>query len=140
MLLKYVSSYVTKMHESATSKGLYCMDVTGFQAANSFLRTVQPLPPEMAFQLSNIKIAWTDKMTRQFAPPHHDQEKENMVCQLNLRREPAEENMSLLQWLRSDTVVRKTSSWWQSNSPRCTIPYSSFSTSSFTIPTGDPVN
>ena len=26
MLLKYVSSYVTKMHESATSEGLYCTD------------------------------------------------------------------------------------------------------------------
>ena len=57
MLLEYLSSYVTKMHESATSEGLYCMDVTGFQAANSFLRTVQPLAPEMAFQLSNFKIA-----------------------------------------------------------------------------------
>ena len=36
LLLKYVSSYVTKMHESATSEGLYCTDVTGYQAANSF--------------------------------------------------------------------------------------------------------
>ena len=42
MLLKYVSSYVTKMHESATSEGLHCSDVTGYQAANSFLRTVRP--------------------------------------------------------------------------------------------------
>ena len=29
MLLKYVSSYVTKMHEAATVEGLYCTDVTG---------------------------------------------------------------------------------------------------------------
>ena len=41
MLLKYVSSYVTKMHEAATSEGLYCTDLTGFQAANSFLCTVR---------------------------------------------------------------------------------------------------
>ena len=47
--------------------------------------------------------ARTDKMTRQF-PPHPDQEKENVVYQLYLRREPAEENMSLLQWLRSHTL------------------------------------
>ena len=45
LLLKYVSSYVTKMHESATSEGLYCTDVTGYQAAHSFLRTVTPLEP-----------------------------------------------------------------------------------------------
>ena len=49
MLLKYVSSYVTKMHESATSEGLHCTDVSRFQAASSFLRTVSPLAPEMAF-------------------------------------------------------------------------------------------
>ena len=106
MLRKYVSSYVTKMHESATSEGLYCMDVTGFQAAYSFLRTVHPLAPEMAFQLSNFKIAWTDEMTRQFTPPHPGQEDGNVAYQLYLRREPAEEILSLLQWLRSHTVVR----------------------------------
>ena len=64
MLLKYVSSYVTKMHEAATVEGLYCTDVTGFQAANSFLRSVRPLAPEMAFQLSNMKVAWRDKQTK----------------------------------------------------------------------------
>ena len=54
MLLNYVSSYVTKMHEAATVEGLY---MTGYQAANSFLRSVRPLAPEMAFQLANIKVA-----------------------------------------------------------------------------------
>ena len=93
MLLKYEYSYVTKMHESATSKGLYCTEVTGFQAANSFLRTVCTLAPEMAFQLSNIKIAWTGKMTRQFTPPHPGQEKDNLLYQLYVRREPGEENI-----------------------------------------------
>ena len=73
LLLKYVSSYVTKMHESATSEGLYCTDVTGYQAANSFLRTVKPLEPEMVFQLSNIKVCWSDKMTVLFRPPFPDQ-------------------------------------------------------------------
>ena len=106
MLLKYVSSYVTKMHESATSEGLYCTDVTGYQAANSFLRTVRPLAPEMAFQL-NYKIAWTDKMTRNFTPPHPGQEQNNVVYQLYLRREPQHECMSLLEWLRCHTVVGK---------------------------------
>lgn len=49
MLLKYISSYVTKMHEVATSEGLYCCDVSEFQAAHSFLRTVHLLEPEMIF-------------------------------------------------------------------------------------------
>ena len=73
MLLKYVSSYVSKLHEAAISEGLYCCDVTGFQAANSFLRTVRALEPEMVLQLSNIKICWTDKLTKQFRAPFPDQ-------------------------------------------------------------------
>ncbi|KAL9976527.1 hypothetical protein ACROYT_G013841 [Oculina patagonica] len=68
-LLKYVSSYVTKMHEVATSEGLYSSDITGYQAAHSFLRTVVPLEPEMVMQLSNIKVCWTDKLTQQLVAP-----------------------------------------------------------------------
>lgn len=100
MLLKYVTSYVTKMHESATSEGLYCTDVTGYQAANSFLRTVTPLEPEMVFQLSNIKVCWTDKMTLVFRPPFPDQTTSHKVYQMYLQRPPAEAEQSLLQWLR----------------------------------------
>ena len=99
MLLKYVSSYVTKMHDSVTSEGLYCNDVTGYQAAHSFLRTVTPLEPEMVFQLSNIKV-WTDKMTMLFRPPFPDQTTTHKVYQMYLQRPGAEEDQSLLQWLR----------------------------------------
>ena len=100
MLLKYVSSYVTKMHKAAMVEGLYCTDVTGFQVANSFLRTVQPLAPEMAFQLSNIKVAWTDKQTKQFRAPHPGQEDGNQVYQQYLKRHRSEDHQSLLEWLR----------------------------------------
>ena len=100
MLLKYVSSYVTKMHESATSEGLYCKDVTGYQAAHSFLRTVRPLEPEMVFQLSNIKVCWTDKMTILFRPPFPDQTSTHKVYNMYLKRPRGEDHQSLLQWLR----------------------------------------
>ena len=100
MLLKYVSSYVTKMHESATSEGLYCKDVTGYQAAHSFLRTVTPLEPEMVFQLSNIKVCWTDKMTILFRPPFPDQTTTHKMYNMYLQRPRAEDHQSLLQWLR----------------------------------------
>lgn len=99
MLLKYVSSYVTKMHEAATVEGLYCTDVTGFQAANSFLRSVHPLAPEMAFQLSNLKVAWTDKLTKQFRAPHPGQEDTQKDYLQYLKRDVAEEDQSLLEWL-----------------------------------------
>ena len=100
MLLKYVSSYVTKMHDSVTSEGLYCKNVTGYQAAHSFLRTMTPLEPEMVFQLSNIKVCWTDKMTILFRPPFPDQTTTHKVYNMYLQRPGAEEDQSLLQWLR----------------------------------------
>lgn len=101
MLLKYVSSYVTKMHDSSTSEALYCKDVTGYQAAHSFLRTVTPLEPEMVFQLSNIKVCWTDNITTVFRPPFPDQTTTHKVYGMYLQRPNAEEHQSLLQWLRS---------------------------------------
>ena len=100
LLLKYVSSYVTKMHESATSEGLYCTDVTGYQAAHSFLRTVTPLEPEMVFQLLNIKVCWTDKFTVLFRPPFPDQTEGNKVYKMYLGRPQTEDDQTLLQWLR----------------------------------------
>ena len=104
MLLKYVSFY--QDIQIGDQQGPVLLGVTGFQAANSFLRTMRPMAPEMAFQLSNFKIAWTDKMMRQFTPPRPGEEKENVVYRLYLRQAPAEKNMSLLQWLKSHTVVR----------------------------------
>ena len=100
MLLKYVSSYVAKMHESATSEGLYCKDVTGYQAAHSFLRRVRPLEPEMVFQLSNIKVCWTDKMTILFCPPFPEQTSTHKVYNMYLECPRGEDDQSLLQWLR----------------------------------------
>ena len=105
MLLKYVLLYVTKMHEAATVEGLYCTDITGFQAANSFLRSVRPLAPEMALQLSNIKVAWTNKQTKQFCVPHPGQEERNKEYLQYLKRDGSEEQQSLLEWLRCHSTV-----------------------------------
>ena len=101
LLLKYVSSYVTKMHESATSEGLYCNDVTGYQAANSFLRTVTPLEPEMIFELSSTKVCWMDKISVLFRPPFPGQTDSNKVYQHYLQRPRCEDHQALLFWMRT---------------------------------------
>ena len=59
----------------------------------------------MAFQLSNIKVAWTDKLTKQFRAPHPGQEEGNPAYQLYHRRDPSEEQQSLLEWLRSHSTA-----------------------------------
>lgn len=57
MVLRYVSSYLSKTHDVPTTEALYSAHLTGYQAAASFLHTVQPLEPEMFLQLSSIKQA-----------------------------------------------------------------------------------
>jgi len=101
LLLKYVSSYVTKIHKAATSEGVYCTDVTGFHAANSFQRTVKSLELEMIFQLTNIKLLWTDKITVLFRPPFLDQTDRKKVYQMYLERPAAEADQTLKQCLGS---------------------------------------
>ena len=100
LLLKYGSSYVTKMRESATSEGPYRTDVTGYQAAHSFLCTVTPLEPDMVFQQSNIKVCWTEKCAVLCRPPFPGQTEGNKVYKMYLQRPPTEEHQTLLQWLR----------------------------------------
>ena len=97
-LLKHVSSYVTKIPKSASSECLYCTDVTGYQEANCFLRTVKPLEPEMIFQLTNIKVCWTKNdcfVLSPFPRPNRQQQGVPNV---------AEADNTLPQWLRSDRI------------------------------------
>ena len=89
------------MHESATSEGLYCSDVTGYQAENSFLHTVTPLEPEMIFELSSTKVCWTDKITVLFRPPFPGQTDSNKVYQQYLQRPRCEDYQSLVLWMRT---------------------------------------
>ena len=105
MLLKYVFSYVTKMHDAATAEGLYSRGVMGYQVANSFLRTVHPLAPEIFFQLSNVKMAYTEKLTKQFCLTHPSQEHTNVIYQLYLCRGCTEEHQCFLHSLRSHSTV-----------------------------------
>ena len=88
------------MHESATSEGLYCTGLNSYQAAHSFLRTVTLLESEMVFQLSNIKVCWTDKCTVLFRPLFPHQTEGKKVYKMYLQRPQNEEDQSLLQWLR----------------------------------------
>ena len=59
----------------------------------------------MALQLSNIKVAWTDKQIKQFRVPHSGQEKRNKEYLQYLKRDGSEEQQSLLEWLRCHSTV-----------------------------------
>ena len=65
---------------------VFTAHVTGYQATHSLLRPVTPLAPEIVFQLSNIKVWWTDKCTVLFRPPFPDQMEGNKVYKMYLQR------------------------------------------------------
>lgn len=101
MVLKYVSSYVLKWHNGASNEGLHCNDVSGFQAACTFLRSMHPLEPEMALQLTNMKIAWTCSRTKRVTPPTPDSASTHSSYQKYLKRRQDENQLSFLEWLRA---------------------------------------
>ncbi|KAJ7359040.1 hypothetical protein OS493_019947 [Desmophyllum pertusum] len=93
MVLRYVSSYVSKCHDGATSEALYSKNLGGYQAAASFLRTMQPLEPEMYLQLTSTKMAWTPSRTKRMTAVGPGGE-ENVAYQKYLRRHESDRDLS----------------------------------------------
>ena len=54
----------------------------------------------MVFQLSNVNVCWSDKMTLLFRPPFPDQTATNRAYQMYLQCPDSEAHQTLLQWLR----------------------------------------
>ena len=69
MVLKYVSSYVTKAHDAYNSEALYSVHTTPYQAAFRYLKEMSPLEPEMWLPLSSKKIAWTPRRSKRVSVP-----------------------------------------------------------------------
>lgn len=95
MVLRYVSSYVSKTHDVPTNEALYSTHLRGYQAAAPFLRTVEPLEPEMFLQLTSMKQAWSSSRTKWFSVPMPEEEDGHAVG-----RPAADARRSFLEWLR----------------------------------------
>ena len=52
-----------------------------------------------------MKVAWSDKQTKQFRVPHPGQEERNKDYMQYLKRDGSEEQQSLLEWLRGHSTV-----------------------------------
>ena len=100
MVLKYVSSYVTKAHDAYNSEVLYSVHTTPYQAAFRYLKEMSPLEPEMWLPLSSKKIAWTPRRSKRFSVPLPKYVEDNKILQAYWSRPKSLERLSLLQWLR----------------------------------------
>lgn len=99
MLLKYVTSYVSKCHDAVKCQQLYSADLGAYQAATSFLKHMHPLEPEMVLQLTSTKIAWSNSRTKPFTAPVPSQS-DHKVHAKYMRRPPQDEDLTFLEWLR----------------------------------------
>lgn len=100
MLLKYVSSYVTKAHDTYNSDALYTVHTTPYQAAFRFLKEMTPLEPEMWLSLSSKKIAWTPHRSKRFYVPLPEFAATNTILLAYWSRPKSLDRLPLLQWLR----------------------------------------
>ena len=72
MLLRYVTSYVTKWQDASYIDSLYSYKLQGYQAAVRHLMSNRPAEPEMWFELSSKKVTWTCSRTKRYNVPTRD--------------------------------------------------------------------
>jgi hypothetical protein len=84
MLLRYVTSYVSKWQDSFETGSLYSIHVGPYQAAYKHVICMKPLEPEMWLALSSTKMSWTPSRRKKLRfPTIHD----NFTCQTSLVHE-----------------------------------------------------
>ena len=101
MLLRYVSSYVSKNSDGYTNDRLFSRLTSPFQAAYRHIKDMNVCEPEMWMSMSSIKISWTCSRTKEYCPPSSDKVCENSIHNKYLKRTKDAEDLSFLQWLRN---------------------------------------
>lgn len=69
MLMRYVTSYVSKFKDSQTTESMYSTHLVPAMAAYRHLRDMKPCEPEMIMTLSSVKMAWCSNGTKMYTPP-----------------------------------------------------------------------
>jgi len=88
-----------------TSEALYSSELTGFQTASSFLRTIRPLQPEMAFTLCTTKVSWATSRTKRLGGPTPDNIDGNHDHVRYIRRPPTQMGLSFVEWLHVNNTT-----------------------------------
>ena len=100
MLLKYVTSYVTKNKDGIDTNSLYSYHVSGGQAAIHYVMDITPAEPEMWLALSSTKISWSSSRTKRYIVPSNKEANEDKTAEKYRNRPENLTNLSFLSWLR----------------------------------------
>jgi hypothetical protein len=101
MILRYVTSYVSKWKDAYDNELLYSSIVTPYQAAYSHIKQMVPCEPEMWLHLSSLKMSWSSSRTKEYCVPLPSTIADNVIHAKYLNRPDSMADMTLLQWLRS---------------------------------------
>lgn len=102
MLLKYVSSYVSKANESFHSDVFFCDSLAPSTMAFKYAMSLDICEPEMWALLTNIKLSWTNATRKKLNIPNTvDGVRTNSTVCKYYKREQQYKTLSLLEWLRN---------------------------------------
>ena len=100
MLLAYVSSYATKMHDCHAGEALYCSSIDARNAAFRYVTSLHPSEPEMWFLLSRLPSAHLSGRHKKFSVPQFNDATENPNIVQYLNRTSSASHLSLLDFQR----------------------------------------
>ena len=101
MVLKYVSSYVSKWEEAFHRDALYCSNIIASKAAFKYLITLDVCEPEMWVLLSSKKICWSNSTRKKYRAPTFEKAAEDATLNKYHERPNCFDSLSLIEWLRS---------------------------------------
>lgn len=100
MLLRYVTSYVSKWQDSYDNESLYSIHVGPYQAAYKHVISMKPLEPEMWLSLYSTKTSWTPSRRKKLSFYTIENLANNATYMKYLRRSSTYSELSFLEWLR----------------------------------------
>ena len=100
MLLRYVTSYVTKSQDGIDTDSLYSPHISGGQAATRYVMDMKPAEPEMWLALSSTKISWSLGRTKRYIVPCVETAIDDKTANKYRNRSDNMSQYSFLTWLR----------------------------------------
>ena len=100
MILRYVTSYVSKWKDAYSNRALYSTNVGPYQAAYRHVKEMQPCEPEMWLSMTSIKMSWSNSRTKEYVVPNADRVEHDKIHAKYLARPDTMETNTFVEWLR----------------------------------------
>ena len=100
MILRHVTSYVSKWKDAYSNRALYSTNLGPYQAAYRHLKEMEPCELEMWLSMTSIKMSWPNSRTKEYIVPNADRVQHNKIHAKYLARPDTMESNTFVEWLR----------------------------------------